>query len=206
MQASTSRYKKMPPHPAHNIKDVKVDSELDHHSRKVADRYSETVNIIANEPSVALYRIQEHIRRTLPLLIDQKHEVVDIKNRVQGACFDAEYASKTVKAMSSSSAHFQNIQELLKNAVFVKQQINYKDNKRKQARLNQSAAATSDTDEVTEAGKEGSSRGAAGDNGQCMDSSLDASDCLQKEPVKLLPESLNSSYETREGEFIISRP
>ncbi|CAG5135082.1 unnamed protein product, partial [Candidula unifasciata] len=168
-----------------------------------ADRYSETVNIIANEPSVALYRIQEHIRRTLPRLIDQKHEVEDMKVRVQGACFDAEYASKTVKAMSSSSAHFQNIQELLKNAVFVKQQINYKDNKRKQARI---AAGISDPDAVTGAGKESSTESTLEDSGQRMDSSMDASGCLQNEPVKLPARSVGDSFEDREGEFIISRP
>lgn len=35
-----------------------------------------------------------------------------------------------VKGMLSSAIHFQNIQDLLKNAMFMKQQINYGDNKR----------------------------------------------------------------------------
>lgn len=38
----------------------------------VADKLSETVNIIANEPSLAFFRIQEHVRKTLPQLVDQK--------------------------------------------------------------------------------------------------------------------------------------
>lgn len=37
-----------------------------------ADKFSETVNIIANEPSLAFFRIQEHVRKTLPQLVDQK--------------------------------------------------------------------------------------------------------------------------------------
>nr|KAG5706528.1 hypothetical protein BaRGS_028699 [Batillaria attramentaria] len=85
------------------------------------------MNIIANEPSLAFFRIQEHVRKTLPQLVEQKHEVEDIQQQVQGACFDTEYAGNAVKMMQKSSVHFQNIQELLKNAMFMKQQIDYED-------------------------------------------------------------------------------
>lgn len=38
----------------------------------VSDRLSENINIIANEPSLAFFRIQEHVRKTLPQLVEQK--------------------------------------------------------------------------------------------------------------------------------------
>ena len=38
----------------------------------VTDKLSESINTIANEPSVAFYRIQEHVRKTLPQLVEQK--------------------------------------------------------------------------------------------------------------------------------------
>jgi len=33
---------------------------------------SENIQIVANEPSLAFFRIQEHVRKTLPLLVDKK--------------------------------------------------------------------------------------------------------------------------------------
>ncbi|KAK7496929.1 hypothetical protein BaRGS_00011909 [Batillaria attramentaria] len=119
---------------AHVYRDSVVDPELDHKTHKVSEKFSENMNIIANEPSLAFFRIQEHVRKTLPQLVEQKHEVEDIQQQVQGACFDTEYAGNAVKMMQKSSVHFQNIQELLKNAMFMKQQIDYEDARRRQGR------------------------------------------------------------------------
>lgn len=104
--------------------------ELDIRARKVCDKFSENLHIIANEPSLAFYRIEEHVRKSLPQLVDQKHTVSSLQQKVQGACFDAEYAKNAVNAMQSSSVHFQNIQDLLKNAMFMKQQIEYEENRK----------------------------------------------------------------------------
>lgn len=38
----------------------------------VTDRVSESMNVIANEPSLAFYRIQEHVRKCLPQLAETK--------------------------------------------------------------------------------------------------------------------------------------
>ena len=38
----------------------------------VSDKVSESVHIIANEPSLAFYRIQEHVRKSLPVLVDKR--------------------------------------------------------------------------------------------------------------------------------------
>ncbi|KAJ8304179.1 hypothetical protein KUTeg_017762 [Tegillarca granosa] len=115
----------------------------------VSDRISESMNIIANEPSLAFFRVQEHVRKSLPQLVEQKHEVENLQQRVQGAGFDTEYAANafitfvkfdssvlfvfynsTVRTMQKSAVHFQNIQDLLKNAMFMKQQIDYKEEKK----------------------------------------------------------------------------
>ncbi|KAK3802244.1 hypothetical protein RRG08_004533 [Elysia crispata] len=124
-------------------KENPADAELEHKAKKVSDKFSENMNIIANEPSLAFFRIQEHVRKTLPHLVDQKHEMEEIQEKVQGACFDAEYATNAVKAMQSSAIHFQNIQDLLKNAMFMKQQISYEENRRKTGRPSPSATGSS---------------------------------------------------------------
>ena len=38
----------------------------------VTDKVSETLNVIANEPSLAFFRIQEHVRKCLPQLVETK--------------------------------------------------------------------------------------------------------------------------------------
>ncbi|KAL8615924.1 hypothetical protein ACOMHN_034600 [Nucella lapillus] len=119
----------------HVYSDTGVDAELDHRSHRVTEKLSESINTIANEPSVAFYRIQEHVRKTLPQLVEQKHEVEEVQQLVQGACFDTEYAGNAVKGMEKSVVHFQNIQELLKNAMFMKQQIDYEEARKRQNRL-----------------------------------------------------------------------
>ncbi|XP_036365968.1 keratin, type I cytoskeletal 9 isoform X3 [Octopus sinensis] len=123
-----------------------LEPELEHKARKVSERFSENLHIITNEPSLAFFRIQEHVRKSLPQLVEQKHEVQEIHQNVQGACFDAEYAKNAVNAMQNSNVHFQNIQDLLKNAMFMKQQIEYEEsrkNQRQQERRHPSMYSTS---------------------------------------------------------------
>lgn len=106
------------------------DEEMEHKVKKVAERLSESMNIVANEPSLAFFRIQEHVRKSLPQLVEQKHEVIETQLKVQGASFDTEYATHAVKSLHKSSVHFQNIQELMKNAMFMKQQIDYEEDRK----------------------------------------------------------------------------
>lgn len=111
-----------------------VEPELEHKARRVSEKFSENLHIIANEPSLAFFRIQEHVRKSLPQLVEQKHEVQEIQQNVQGACFDTEYAKNAVNSMQNSRIHFQNIQDLLKNAMFMKQQIEYEESRKSQLR------------------------------------------------------------------------
>lgn len=42
----------------------------------VSDKFTESMYVLANEPSVALYRLQEHVRRSLPELVQHKVSVL----------------------------------------------------------------------------------------------------------------------------------
>ncbi|KAK1342477.1 hypothetical protein QTO34_015242 [Cnephaeus nilssonii] len=42
------------------------------HHDLITDKFTESVYVLANEPSVALYRLQEHVRRSLPELAQHK--------------------------------------------------------------------------------------------------------------------------------------
>lgn len=108
--------------------------ELNIRAQKVSEKLSENIHIVANEPSLAFFRIQEHVRKTMPPLVDKKREVLSLQKSIQGSSFDTEYAINALKDMSASEQHFTSIQELMKNAVFMKQQIHYETFRRQEGR------------------------------------------------------------------------
>jgi len=113
----------------------KTNPELEHRAQKVSERITENIHIVANEPSLAFYRIQEHVRKSMPMMLEKKHEVQCLHKKVQGNCFDTEYAVNALNSMQASRTHFQSIQDLLKNAMFMKQQIQYEQARRQQSKI-----------------------------------------------------------------------
>lgn len=49
---------------------------------------SECLHIFDHDPSLALYRIQEHTNKVLPHLVKRKHQMAHTNGTLQGACFD----------------------------------------------------------------------------------------------------------------------
>lgn len=47
---------------------------------------------MANDPSLAYYRIQEHIRRVLQPMLVKRQEIGTLQRNLQGHCYDIEYA------------------------------------------------------------------------------------------------------------------
>ncbi|KAL1110122.1 hypothetical protein AAG570_008199 [Ranatra chinensis] len=88
------------------------------------------MHIVANEPSLAFYRLQEHVRKALPPMVDKRIEVLKLHQELQGRCYDVEYAVSAVKSIENAEQSFQNTQELLRNALFTKQQMRYKESRR----------------------------------------------------------------------------
>lgn len=50
------------------------------------------MHIVANEPSLAFYRLQEHVRKSLPPMVENRAEVIKLHQELQGHCYDVEYA------------------------------------------------------------------------------------------------------------------
>jgi hypothetical protein len=103
----------------------RTDSELENKVKKTSERICENLHIVANEPSLAFYRIAEHVRKALPPTVESRTEVKRLNQQLQGAFYDAEYGLQTVKSMEGALPHLNNIQELLKNAIFLQQQLKY---------------------------------------------------------------------------------
>ncbi|XP_022241494.1 uncharacterized protein LOC106459330 [Limulus polyphemus] len=106
---------------------VAKDLELEHEVQKTCEKISENLHIIANEPSLACYRLQEHIHKSLPQMVEIRQEANQVNEDLQGKCFDLDYSLSAVNSMHGSLHHFQNIFELLRNCVFMKQQLDYKE-------------------------------------------------------------------------------
>lgn len=54
-----------------------------------------------------------------------------LKEELQGVCYDLEYSVEAVKSIDAADEPLNNIQELLKNAIFLKQQLKYEETRRK---------------------------------------------------------------------------
>lgn len=55
------------------------------------EKISENMHIVANEPSLAFYRLQEHVRKSLPPMVEKRVEVLELNQDLQGCLYDVEY-------------------------------------------------------------------------------------------------------------------
>jgi len=134
----------------------RTDSELENKVKKTSERICENLHIIANEPSLAFYRIAEHVRKALPPTVESRGEVSRLNTQLSGAFYDAECGLQTVTSMEAALPHLSNIQELLKNAIFLQQQLKYEQSRkqsRSSASLYQRFSAHLNSVDLAEAGE-----------------------------------------------------
>ncbi|XP_050583820.1 BLOC-1-related complex subunit 8 homolog [Bombus affinis] len=113
-----------------------LDQELDARVKKATERISENMHIVANEPSLAFYRLQEHVRKILPPMVDKRVEVLGLQQQLLGRCFDVDYAVSAIDALNGAGKSFGNTLEFFKNAIFLKQQLNYEEQRRHKKDVN----------------------------------------------------------------------
>uniref|UniRef100_A0A2I3TQZ9 BLOC-1 related complex subunit 8 n=1 Tax=Pan troglodytes TaxID=9598 RepID=A0A2I3TQZ9_PANTR len=92
--------------------------------KEFTDKFTESVYVLANEPSVALYRLQEHVRRSLPELAQHKADMQRWEEQSQGAIYTVEYACSAVKNLVDSSVYFRSVEGLLKQAISIRDHMN----------------------------------------------------------------------------------
>ncbi|XP_022901220.1 BLOC-1-related complex subunit 8 homolog [Onthophagus taurus] len=107
------------------------DNKLEVKVKKATERISENMHIVANEPSLAFYRLQEHVRKAINPMVDRRMEVTKLYHELQGRCYDMEYAIGAIKAMDKAENSFKFIQDNLIHSIFLKQQLKYEESRRK---------------------------------------------------------------------------
>ncbi|XP_034939239.1 BLOC-1-related complex subunit 8 homolog [Chelonus insularis] len=113
-----------------NAKVYQPDQELETKVKKATERISENMHIVANEPSLAFYRLQEHVRKALPPMVEKRVEVIALQRQLQGHCYDAEYAVSAIKTMQRAEKNFSNTLEYLKNAIHYRQQLKFEEQRK----------------------------------------------------------------------------
>nr|ACO11591.1 UPF0402 protein CG32590 [Caligus rogercresseyi] len=116
--------------PLAEIKSYDPDSELESRVKRLGERASENLHICANEPSLALYRLSEHVKKTLPPTVRSRKKVREIRCLLQGAYFGADYSLASITSMEKANESMKMTQELLKNSIFLVQQIKYERTRR----------------------------------------------------------------------------
>ncbi|XP_050540475.1 BLOC-1-related complex subunit 8 homolog [Daktulosphaira vitifoliae] len=112
------------------MSDIIHDPDLQNKARRATEILSENLHFVANEPSLAFYRIQEHVRKSVPPMIEKRIQVQKLQKDLQGHYYDVEYALGAVNSIKNSEKSLNNIQEQLKSALFLSQQIKYEHTRR----------------------------------------------------------------------------
>lgn len=63
---------------------------------KLYGNASVLVTTLANEPSVGLYHVQDHVVRVVPSLVDAKQTIDSSAERLKGFTLDVDYSSKVL--------------------------------------------------------------------------------------------------------------
>lgn len=90
--------------------------ELPQRVKHLCVKTNESLYKLAQEPSLAGFRVQEHVYKTVPTLAKDWAVIIDTKSRLDGVIFDLDYTSnfldKLDDSMQNSIASREIISEL----------------------------------------------------------------------------------------------
>ncbi|CAF0737505.1 unnamed protein product [Rotaria sordida] len=113
-----------------NLTDSRLNSLMNRPDRDIQTKVdssirflNDTIQYNANEPSLAFYRLQEHMQKTSPVMIQKRYELENLQERMNGLIFDIEYSGDAIKDLANSNEHINNIVTNLEKAVYIGKQI-----------------------------------------------------------------------------------
>ncbi|CAH8627764.1 unnamed protein product [Heterobilharzia americana] len=93
--------------------------------QKVTECTSDMLISLANQPSLAYFHIQEHIRKSTPEILRCQSKVEQLNTQIRGCCYDLDCGLDAIQGMTKATTHFSRINELLKSSLFTKLQLDY---------------------------------------------------------------------------------
>jgi len=106
-----------------------VDPDLELKVRRACERISENVHICANEPSLAFFRLSEHVRKALPPTVESRQQVQTIQRQLGAAYEDADVACQEVQSMEHAAPVLDSTMEMLREAIKLQQQVKQEQSK-----------------------------------------------------------------------------
>uniref|UniRef100_A0A7E4VIM6 BLOC-1-related complex subunit 7 n=1 Tax=Panagrellus redivivus TaxID=6233 RepID=A0A7E4VIM6_PANRE len=107
--------------------------EVQKRCQLVSERLSESFHIVDHDPSMAMYRLQEHVHKSVPVLVARKYDMMRLNATLQGAYYDVDNSIEAIRDMKQAVPTFDRILEMLRDSTFNKQQLDYEVAKAKAA-------------------------------------------------------------------------
>lgn len=101
------------------------EQELSRKVNKSLEKCTSCIYAIANEPTLACFCIEEHLFKTGGQLVEKNEEMRKLDKQLSGALFDVDFSIESIKKMKNTLSNFKTTQDLIKDAIFHKQQIDY---------------------------------------------------------------------------------
>ncbi|EFA83266.1 hypothetical protein PPL_04056 [Heterostelium album PN500] len=83
---------------------------------KANKKISDYVHQIANEPSVGMYHVQEHIRKTIPKNVAIKKEIRELDTHIEELMYNVDDSSATIQSIAEIQT-FNHIHDLLLSSI-----------------------------------------------------------------------------------------
>jgi len=87
---------------------------------KICQKLNESIYVAANEPSLGMYRVQEHVRFNIPKLARCQRELQNTQSKIEGSSYDLEYDTEALKKMGSLT-QFTSIRTKIRKAIEIRQ-------------------------------------------------------------------------------------
>ena len=126
-----------------------LDPETHYKVRRITSKVNDSLQMLANEPSLGLYRIQEHVHRTTPALVERKKELDANRKKIEGVSYDLDYSLSAVDAIGSIK-QFTNIAEALKSAIEIKQKLDDRERQENEQREREATIAKQANKSISE--------------------------------------------------------
>uniref|UniRef100_A0AC35THU1 Mitochondrial 28s ribosomal protein s27 n=1 Tax=Rhabditophanes sp. KR3021 TaxID=114890 RepID=A0AC35THU1_9BILA len=98
----------------------------------VSEKISGSLHLLNHDPSLALYRLQEHIHKTMPRIVERKQKMNKVSEQLVGACCDIDNSTQAVNSIIQTNHCLHTMKDTLKDCIYYSQQLEYEHTRRQE--------------------------------------------------------------------------